>query len=289
LDTPCRNSWLAITRSGAWPVFRTLKSARVWRLPGSLRCASFRSMFTGNLTRRVLLSVWLPLIALSYFGTLTIAAWFSPLTYDWRRNAISKLLYPGYDPTFHYVASFGVALTSLLILPLADYIRRKLRRVSAPVVDVGASAFGLGGIGLTLAGLIVSHPARGTALFPHLHEILARMAAFALGAGMLLLWACAARGYLVSLTRQDLVWNRPSWACPADRRSKGYCRLGRKVKEGPARADSETRAGPWLPTARTKNRRTASANSCPCRTRHISVREQYRHVGASVPLPAVAV
>jgi Protein of unknown function (DUF998) len=162
------------------------------------------SMLAGNLTRRVLLFVWLPLIAFSYFGTLTLAARLSPRAYDWRNSAISKLLYPAYDPQFHYVASLGVALTGLLMLPLAGYIRRRLRRlrrVSVRAMDVGAFAFGLGAVGLILAGLIVSHPAHGTSAFPRLHETLARIAAFAFGIGMTVLWACAAKGYLASSTK----------------------------------------------------------------------------------------
>jgi Protein of unknown function (DUF998) len=157
---------------------------------------SVRPARPGNLTRWALLYVWLPLIAVSYFGTLTVAAWRSQQAYDWRRQAISKLLYPGYDPQFHYVASLGVAVAGLLMLPLAVYIARQMRRVCGGAADAGASALGLGAVGLMLAGLIVSHPAHGRSAFPMLHEILARAAAFALGAGMLALWGCAARVYL---------------------------------------------------------------------------------------------
>jgi hypothetical protein len=160
----------------------------------------------GNAARRFLLRVWLPLIALSYFGTLTIAARLSPQAYDWRRKAISKLLYPGYDPKFHEVASLGVALSGLLMLPLADYIRRKLSKVAPRIVDAGAFSLALGALGLGLAGMIVSHPVHGTSTFPRLHEILARTAAFALGAGMVVLWACAARAYHASTRTSE-------WRC----------------------------------------------------------------------------
>jgi hypothetical protein len=167
----------------------------------------------GNLSKRLLLRVWLPLIALSYFGTLIIAALWSPQSYNWRTKAISKLLYPGYDPNFHHVASFGVALTGLLMLPFADYIRRKLRKVSPGIVDIGALALGLGAIGLILAGLIVSHPLHGVSAFPRLHEILARAAAFALGAGIILLWGCAAKGYHASSSKtSECRWLVVSWS-----------------------------------------------------------------------------
>jgi hypothetical protein len=152
------------------------------------------SIFAGDLSRRALISVCLPLIAVSYFGILGLAASFSD-TYDWRRVAISKLLYPGYDPGFHTVASFGVALAGLLIFPFAGYIRRRLSGASAVASAAGGFALRLGSIGLILAGLIVSHPAQGTPVLPRLHEILARCAAAALGAGMIALWVCAAKGY----------------------------------------------------------------------------------------------
>jgi Protein of unknown function (DUF998) len=171
------------------------------------------NVWTGNLTRRVLLQTWLPLIALSYFGTLTIAAWRSSQSYNWRRKAISKLLYPGYDPRFHHVASLGVAVTGLLMLPFADYIRRKLGKVSPRVVDAGAFALALGAIALILAALIVSHPVHGTSAFPSLHETLARTAAFALGAGMIVLWACAAKGCQASSIRDPKwQWLMVSWS-----------------------------------------------------------------------------
>jgi hypothetical protein len=155
--------------------------------------------------RRMLLSVWLPLIGLAYFGSLTLAAAFCPQGYDWRRQAISKLLYPTYDPSFHYIASIGVAVAGLLMLPIGAYIREKLRHASPKIADAGSLAFTLGASGVLLAGLIVSHPAHGRAAYPHLHEIFARGAGAALGASVLLLWICAVKAYFTSEANQRLV------------------------------------------------------------------------------------
>jgi hypothetical protein len=130
-----------------------------------------------------------------------MAAWFSPESYNWRRQAISRLLYPGCDPEFHTIASLGIAVTGLMMIPLVGYIRTRLQSTSAIIVDAGASAFGVGAIYLILAGVVVSHPAHGISPFPRLHEMLARTAAFALGAGMLVLWGCAAKGYFGSSKR----------------------------------------------------------------------------------------
>lgn len=147
--------------------------------------------------RGMFLAVWLTLIALAYFGSLTLAASFSPRGYSWRHQAISKLLYPSFDPAFHYVASAGVALTGLLMLPIGVYLRQRLHVVSPKIVDVGTFSFTLGAISLLLAGLIVSHPLHGKAIFPHLHEVLARAAAAAFGASILMLWICAVKAYLI--------------------------------------------------------------------------------------------
>lgn len=159
------------------------------------RIADFVS---GNLTRRTLLFISLPLIWFFYFATLAIVAWLSPEVYDWRRKAISKLLYPRNNPEFHSIASWGIALAGLLMIPFAGYIRRRLRYVSPIATDIGAFALGAGSVCLSLAAVIVSHPYRGNATFPRLHEILARSSASALGAGMLLLWMCALKAYLIA-------------------------------------------------------------------------------------------
>jgi hypothetical protein len=152
-------------------------------------------LFSGNQTKKTLLFVSLPLIWLSYFGTLAIAVHLSAKTYNWRHTAISKLLYPRNDPEFHSIASFGVAVAGLLMIPFAGYICRTVRSASPLAADIGAWAFGAGAACLILAGLIVSHPYRGSSAFPRLHEMLARSSAVALGAGMFLFWICAVKGY----------------------------------------------------------------------------------------------
>ncbi len=157
---------------------------------------------SGNLSRRTLLLVSLPLMWLSYFGTLAIVICFSPQAYQWRHTAISSLLYPRNDPEFHFIASIGVAVAGLLMFPFAGYIRRGLRSASPIAANVGGFAFGAGAVCLILAGLIVSHPYRGSSNFPRLHEMVARGSAIALGTGMLLFWVCAMNGYFRATANQ---------------------------------------------------------------------------------------
>lgn len=159
------------------------------------------SVLSGNLRKRILLSVLLPLIGLSYFGTLITAAWVCSETYDWRRKSISKLLYPQNDPKFHTVASLGIALAGLMMIPFVGYIGRRSRGASTIGADIGASIFAAGALSLILAGLVVSHPSRGTSAFPRLHEMLARGCALALGTGMVVLWGSVLKEYLTSSSR----------------------------------------------------------------------------------------
>jgi hypothetical protein len=158
---------------------------------------------TGNLRRRTLVAL-MPAIFLVYFGTLAVAAWFAWSAYDWRHKSISWLLYPRNNPEFHLIASIGIALTGVLLVPTAGYIRTRLTDVSIIGVEIGASIFRLGAILLVSAGLIVSHPYAGTAAFPRMHETLARGCALALGAGMLMLWISALRAWFNSTEESPL-------------------------------------------------------------------------------------
>lgn len=155
-------------------------------------------LFSNGPKRQNLLNSLIPAIFVIYFGSLAAAIRLSPEAYDWRRKSISWLLYPRNDPSFHYIASLAVAVTGLLMVPFAAYIRARLRSTFTIFADLGALILGLGALLLTLAGLIVSHPYAGKARFPRLHEALARSAAFALGMGMLMLWLTAIKTWVIS-------------------------------------------------------------------------------------------
>jgi len=154
--------------------------------------------------RQNLLNSLIPAIFIIYFGCLAAAVQLSPEAYDWRRKSISWLLYPRNDPSFHLVASLAVAVTGLLMVPFAAYIRARLRSTSIIVTNLGALTLGLGAFLLILAGLIVSHPYAGKARFPRLHETLARGAALALGIGMLMLWLSAIKTWFTSSAKGAL-------------------------------------------------------------------------------------
>jgi hypothetical protein len=140
-----------------------------------------------------MLFILLPLVFVSHFGILGLAILLYPDRYDWRYLSISKLLYPLTNPQFHYIASFGVALTGVLVAPFAGYIRRRLRSRAPQAANLAATLFFGGCICLTAAGLIASHPVHGKSQLPQLHSTLARISVIGIGVGMVLFNVCATR------------------------------------------------------------------------------------------------
>ena len=153
------------------------------------------SYLRGELTRKTMRFVLLPLIFASYFGILGVAVLYYPDSYDWRYLSISKLLYPLTNPEFHYIASISIAISGVLMIPFAGYISRRLRGAAPTAATVGAAVFFGGCVCLTLAGLIASHPVHGTPRLPQLHNTLARISVVGIGVGMLVFNICETKAY----------------------------------------------------------------------------------------------
>jgi hypothetical protein len=153
------------------------------------------NFFSGNLTRKTLLYVVMPVIFFSYFGTLSFAVSRFPEAYDWRDTVISHLISPRNNPEFHALPSFGMAITGLLMIPFAGYINRRLRVACRLGANIGSFLFGSGAIWLILAGLIVSQKHHEVSILPRLHEICARTAAVGVGTGLLAFCFCATKEY----------------------------------------------------------------------------------------------
>src|SRR2546428_8690432 len=96
------------------------------------------------LYRKSTLAVLLALIFFSFFGTLTASAWMFPKNYDWRYRVISNLLSPRDNPSHYWMAASGLALTGLLMLPFAGYLRRHLGVIAPRTANIGAGTFTAG-------------------------------------------------------------------------------------------------------------------------------------------------
>ena len=113
--------------------------------------ASLPTMFY----RKSILAVLLGLIFLSFFGTLAASAWMFPQNYDWRYRVISNLLSPRDNPGHYWLATIGLTLTALLMLPFAGHLQRHLEVASPRVARMSSGAFVTGIIALICACFIV--------------------------------------------------------------------------------------------------------------------------------------
>jgi hypothetical protein len=152
---------------------------------------------SGDLERKTLLFVLVPLIFLAYFGTLIFACFWFPGTYDWRYRVISSLISPWNNPALHWIPSAGIAGAGLLMIPFAGYVQRRVRVASRLGANIGAFAFGSGVIWLILAALIVSQHHHAKSVLPRLHEMCGRTSALGLGTGMIVFCSCAIKGYFM--------------------------------------------------------------------------------------------
>src|SRR5205823_542075 len=91
--------------------------------------------------RRSTMVVLLTLIFLSFFGTLSLSAWMFPDNYDWRYRVISSLLSLRDKPRDSWLAASGLALAGVLVLLLAQHLRRHLQSIPARMVKLGAAVF----------------------------------------------------------------------------------------------------------------------------------------------------
>src|SRR5437016_11436157 len=91
--------------------------------------------------RRSVLSVLLAFIAVSFFGTLAVAASMFPRGYDWRYRVISGLLSPRDNPHHHWLAATGVVIAGLLMLPFAAHLYTSLKRISQIGAAIAGGAF----------------------------------------------------------------------------------------------------------------------------------------------------
>ena len=156
--------------------------------------------------RKSTLSALLALIFLSFFGTLTLSASISPKSYDWRYSVISHLLSPRDNPSHYRLAAGGLALTGLLMLPFAGYLRRQLGMIAPKAALLSAASFLAGIVALICASFVVPQHTHEVWRIRRMHELLGRSAAGFFALAMISACWCAWKG-----RRQDRAAARLFW------------------------------------------------------------------------------
>ena len=142
----------------------------------------------GRVSKSSLLTRFLPLSFVTFFGAMFLAASAFPTHYDWQKTVISKLSSPLHNPDGSLLAAFGVMAATALVVPFAGYVARHLGAVWPRLGKWAGISFGLG-----FALMFLSMVVQSSITFPRLHETLARAAAAVLGAGMICCFICGVK------------------------------------------------------------------------------------------------
>jgi hypothetical protein len=142
---------------------------------------------------KTILGILLLGMFLAFFGSLSVAAHYVPVPYDWRYHVISHLLSPSDNPALYWIPSLGVAVTGILLFPVSGYIHRRVCIVSRACARIATVAFVGGSLALILAGLIVPQHMQPVLGVKRLHEWLAHASAIGMGVGMLGWTWCAVK------------------------------------------------------------------------------------------------
>ena len=110
--------------------------------------------FTGNISRKAMLTVLLPAVLIVLFSSLLISNLLFPTVYDWRFMVISALLDAGDNPLGQYFFSIGMTIAGFMMIPMLGYYNRKLGKICKGTTRVGTFFFLLGIIGLISVGTI---------------------------------------------------------------------------------------------------------------------------------------
>lgn len=158
------------------------------------------------LYRKQTLAVLLGLIAVSFFGSLVMAAWMFPHNYDWRYRVISNLLSPRDNPGHYWLPAYGIISAAVLMLPFVGHLRRNLEIASPRTARISAGALVAGIIALICACLVVPQHVHDVLGIRRLHEFIARSAAGFLAIGLLTACWCAWKGFRKNLLDRRLFW-----------------------------------------------------------------------------------
>lgn len=100
------------------------------------------------------ITTWVSLGA-CFFGSLIFAASLFPREYDWRHNTISSLASPRANPHGYLIASAGLTITGLLLIPFAFFLQQRLESFAPKLTAWAGRLFLFGAACFCLSGIAV--------------------------------------------------------------------------------------------------------------------------------------
>jgi hypothetical protein len=169
-----------------------------------------QKIFTGHVSKTMLLKLFLPSSITSFFGTVVFAAFYFPVPYHWTVHTISSLASPRQNPDFFWLPCVGVVLSALLAWPFAGYVERRLRSIMPRLARAAGLAFALAFVLLLFTGVIVPRAVLPVLGWHRMHEVFARGSAGAFSFGMICCCVCAmvdrSRGQCCLCTALSRYW-----------------------------------------------------------------------------------
>jgi hypothetical protein len=85
-----------------------------------------RNLLRGRVSQKSLVIWFLPLGVVFFFGTLMLGIQTFPGGYSWKKEAVSHIVSPLYNPIGFWIPCLGFLATAFLLLPMAGYVERCL-------------------------------------------------------------------------------------------------------------------------------------------------------------------
>ncbi len=119
---------------------------------------ALKAFFTGNISRRKMTTLLLPIVFIVYYGTMFLAILSYPDVYDWRFMAISSIGDVNENPNGWYIFAVGIVTFSLSLIVIAGYLFRKLHVICQRTAEIGTFFILLAALGNFLLGVVLNIP-----------------------------------------------------------------------------------------------------------------------------------
>ncbi len=117
-----------------------------------------KTFFTGDIYRKTMITLLLPVLFIVYYGAMFLAFLSYPNTYDWRFMAISSLVDVNENPDGWYIFAVGIIFFSLCLIAIAGYLYRKLHVICQRSAEIGRFFILLAAVGNFLLGAVINIP-----------------------------------------------------------------------------------------------------------------------------------
>ncbi len=102
---------------------------------------------TGNIPKKAMLRL-VPVIVAIMAGALFVSNLLFPTVYDWRYMVISDLMSQTDNPLGYIIASLGMSIAGILMIPFLGYYQRRYGKICRGTAGVGTAFLLVGIIGL---------------------------------------------------------------------------------------------------------------------------------------------